>query len=112
LSRHPNIVQYNEVGMFRRQLFIYTSNRLYVVTKAYATATEVCIVMELVDGGCLTDIIMDQEPFPERMIAFVCQQSLQGLAFLHKDFRLHRDIKSGISGVNEYIAALFILFIS
>lgn len=50
--------------------------------------------MELVDGGCLTDVIVDMEPFPEKMIAFVCRESLKGLAYLHKDFRLHRDIKS------------------
>jgi serine/threonine protein kinase len=73
LSRHPNIVQYNE---------------------AYAYGTEVCIAMELVDGGCLTDLLMDQAPFPERMIAYVCREAFQGLNYLHKDFRLHRDIKS------------------
>lgn len=73
LSRHKNIVQYND---------------------AYVSASEVCIVMELVDGGCLTDIIMDMEPWPEPMIAYVCKESLEALDFLHKDRRMHRDIKS------------------
>ena len=72
LSRHPNIVQYNE---------------------AYV-ASEVCIVMELVEGGSLTDIIMDMDPWPEPMIAYVCKCSLEGLNFLHQDRRIHRDIKS------------------
>ena len=73
LSRHPNIVQYEE---------------------AYVSPTDVCIVMELVEGGCLTDIIMDMDPWPEPMIAYVCKESLEALDFLHKDRRMHRDIKS------------------
>jgi serine/threonine protein kinase len=82
LSAHPNIVQY---------------------TEAYSTKTEICIVMELVDGGSLTDCI-GEVPFPESHIAYVCQQTLLGLAFMHEDYRLHRDIKSdNILVISSYI---------
>ena len=45
---------------------------MYIIfdNEAYETSTEICIVMELVDGGSLTDIIVDKTPFPEPMIAY------------------------------------------
>jgi serine/threonine protein kinase len=73
LSKHSNIVQY---------------------MAAYAYDKELWIVMELMDGGSLTDIIGKDVVWEERHIAYVCQQALQGLAFLHRHHILHRDIKS------------------
>eukprot|EP00595_Chromulina_sp_UTEXLB2642_P001283 CAMPEP_0196768272 /NCGR_PEP_ID=MMETSP1095-20130614/42540_1 /TAXON_ID=96789 ORGANISM="Chromulina nebulosa, Strain UTEXLB2642" /NCGR_SAMPLE_ID=MMETSP1095 /ASSEMBLY_ACC=CAM_ASM_000446 /LENGTH=344 /DNA_ID=CAMNT_0042137607 /DNA_START=88 /DNA_END=1119 /DNA_ORIENTATION=+ len=73
MSKHPNIVECIE---------------------AYANGNEVCIVMELMTGGSLTDILDVSNPMPEPMIAYVCLKILLGLAFMHKNYRLHRDIKS------------------
>jgi serine/threonine protein kinase len=58
--------------------------------EAYANNKEVCIVMELMNGGSLTDILSTTNPMPEPMIAYVCTKMLMGLAFIHKQFRLHR----------------------
>lgn len=73
MSKHPNIVECIE---------------------AYADSKEVCIVMEIMTGGSLTDILDVKSPMPEPLIAFVCQKALMGLSFMHRQFRLHRDIKS------------------
>jgi len=71
LSQHPNIVE---------------------VVEAYHSGEELCIIMELVAGGCLTDTL--KSPFTEPQIAYVCKAMLSALAFMHKDDKMHRDIKS------------------
>jgi len=62
--------------------------------EAYVSAKDVCIVMELVSGGSLTDVLDVDKPMPESHIAHVCKKMLMALAFMHKQYRLHRDIKS------------------
>jgi len=74
-SRHPNIVEFLDC-------FTVDHNQLW-------------IIMELMDG-CLTDVL---EQFPkvalnERQIALVCRETLKSLAYIHKNHRIHRDIKS------------------
>jgi serine/threonine protein kinase len=50
--------------------------------------------MECMDGGPLTEILGPSVDFPEPHMAYVCKQALMGLAFMHRNHRLHRDIKS------------------
>lgn len=52
------------------------------------------IAMELMDAGCLTEILGPDIDFPEECIAYVCRNILQALAYLHRNNKLHRDIKS------------------
>ena len=73
ISKHPNIVECIE---------------------AYVSDSDVCIVMELIDGGMLTDCCNTKVPMPEPAIAFVCKKMLMALAYMHKQYRIHRDIKS------------------
>uniref|UniRef100_A0A7R9U9U8 non-specific serine/threonine protein kinase n=1 Tax=Pinguiococcus pyrenoidosus TaxID=172671 RepID=A0A7R9U9U8_9STRA len=73
MTGHPNIVTFKE---------------------AYVTQREVCIVLELMSGGSLTDTLGPRVNFPEPLIAFVCRETLQALCFMHRNHRLHRDIKS------------------
>lgn len=73
MSKHPNIVE---------------------CIDAYESPTDVCIVMELMTGGCLTDVLDMNAPCPEPYIAYITKKMLMGLAFIHKQYRLHRDIKS------------------
>lgn len=73
LSRHTNIVEFID---------------------AYQGSDEVCIVMELMLGGSLTDCCDVRRPMSEPMIAYVCKAMLMALAFMHREYRLHRDIKS------------------
>lgn len=73
LSQHPNIVEFIE---------------------AYQGQDEICIVMEVMIGGSLTDCVDTRRPMPENLIAYVCKKMLMALAFMHREYRLHRDIKS------------------
>ena len=88
MSRHPNVVQYIE---------------------AYASKKDVCIVMELMLGGSLTDCLGVDVDFPEPCIAFVCRHMLMALAFIHRQHRLHRDIKSDNVLVRCYVLLHYLL---
>jgi len=73
-SRHPNIIEFIDCFIVENKLWL---------------------IMELMDG-CLTDVL---EQFPkvalnERQIALVCRETLKSLAYIHKNHRIHRDIKS------------------
>lgn len=75
LSRHPNVVECLEAFKSTRD-------------------QTVCIALELMKGGCLTDLVSPTVPMTEPQMACVCKGMLMGLAFLHRQHRLHRDIKS------------------
>ena len=52
------------------------------------------MVLELMECN-LTDIVLERaNQFPEEIIAYILKETLSGLNFLHKQHRLHRDIKS------------------
>jgi len=75
-SIHPNVVKYFDS-------FIVDTNYLWVV-------------MELMDGGCLTDVLelYDDMPLTEPQVIYVCLQTLRSLDYIHDGHRIHRDIKS------------------
>lgn len=73
MSRHPNVVCLRE---------------------AYRGPNDICVVMDLVAGGSLTDLLESNNPMPEPCIAYVCKHMLMALAYMHRQYRLHRDIKS------------------
>lgn len=50
--------------------------------------------MDYMEGGSLTETLGTTVDFKETYIAYVCREILQALAFMHHQFRLHRDIKS------------------
>jgi len=73
--QHPNIITY--FGSYQ------------------VTRDELWVVMELMEGGCLTDIIQQKGiKVPEPVIAFLMRESLKGLHYLHQRHIIHRDIKS------------------
>jgi len=72
MSKHPNIIACKE---------------------SYIWKGKIWIVMDCMDAGDLTSLL-DAKGWTERHIAYVCKQMLMGLAFLHRQHRLHRDIKS------------------
>jgi len=70
--RHPNIVAYFGSYLRRDKLWI---------------------CMEYCGGGSLQDIYHITGPLTEKQIAFMCRETLQGLAYLHSMQKMHRDIK-------------------
>ncbi|EMS50568.1 ABC transporter B family member 25 [Triticum urartu] len=72
---HPNVVRY--FGSYQGEEYLW-------------------IVMEYCGGGSVADLIgITEEPLDEPQIAYICRETLKGLAYLHTIFKVHRDIKGG-----------------
>lgn len=70
--QHPNIVRYID---------------------SLKTERDLLIVLEFVENGSLADITKQVGRFPEPLIVIYISQVLAGLAFLHEQGVIHRDIK-------------------
>lgn len=76
LSKHRNVVE------------------LYSVFLSFKTK-EIYIVMEYMNAGCLTNILTRHRYIrKERIIQQIVRDTLQALAFLHREHRIYRDLKS------------------
>jgi len=50
------------------------------------------VVVEYMDGGCLTDVLNAQYNLNEEEIAYCCLQILRGLSYIHANNRIHGEI--------------------
>ncbi|KAJ5081364.1 hypothetical protein NUU61_009628 [Penicillium alfredii] len=57
-------------------------------------SNELWVVMEFMEGGALTDVIDNNQVIQENQIATICSETCKGLAHLHSQNIIHRDIKS------------------
>eukprot|EP00063_Salmo_salar_P092281 XP_014067116.1 PREDICTED: mitogen-activated protein kinase kinase kinase kinase 5-like isoform X4 [Salmo salar] len=60
---------------------------------SYLCRDKLWICMEYCGGGSLQDIYHVTGPLSELQIAYVCRETVQGLAYLHSKGKMHRDIK-------------------
>ncbi|KAL2053318.1 hypothetical protein ABVK25_006311 [Lepraria finkii] len=74
-SSHPNIVNFLDS-------FLQEGNN------------ELWVVMEFMEGGALTDVIDNNPHVTEAQISTICNETCKGLAHLHSQNIIHRDIKS------------------
>jgi serine/threonine-protein kinase CLA4 len=74
-NEHPNIVNFLES-------FLQEQNN------------ELWVVMEYMQGGALTDVIEKNPNITEDQISAICFGTCKGLAHLHQNDIIHRDIKS------------------
>jgi protein-serine/threonine kinase len=74
-SKHPNIVNFLDS-------FLQEQNN------------ELWVVMEFMEGGALTDVIDNNPVITEDQISTICLETCKGLAHLHSQDIIHRDIKS------------------
>ena len=72
LSKHPNIIQFINI---------------------YEHLGEICIVQELMNFN-LTSILSTKVQFPRKIINYLLREILQAIIYMHKSFRIHRDLKS------------------
>ena len=73
LSRHKNIVAFID---------------------CYESNVEYYVIAESMDGGSIDSLLSRDRRWTEEAIAFVAQQVLQALEYIHAHFRIHRDLKS------------------
>uniref|UniRef100_A0A8C4R4F6 non-specific serine/threonine protein kinase n=1 Tax=Eptatretus burgeri TaxID=7764 RepID=A0A8C4R4F6_EPTBU len=80
---------FNEVVVMRH----HQDENVVQLYNSYLVGDELWVVMELLEGGALTDIVTYTR-MTEEQIAAVCLAVLRALAYLHSHGVIHRDIKS------------------
>ncbi|XP_059808720.1 serine/threonine-protein kinase PAK 6-like isoform X3 [Hypanus sabinus] len=71
----------------------YKHEHIVEMYSSHLVGDQLWVVMELLQGGALTDIIL-QTRMNEQQIATVCLSVLKALDYLHSQGVIHRDIKS------------------
>ena len=74
-SKHPNIVNFLDSFLQEQH-------------------NELWVIMEFMEGGALTDVIDNNPVISEEQISTICFETCKGLAHLHSQDIIHRDIKS------------------
>lgn len=97
LEKYPNVLD----DLLREIQVMKTSSHPNIVTylTSFVHETELFLVMELMDGGSISDIMRYKYPKGfgnnEELIATILKQVLSGLHYFHKNGQIHRDIKAG-----------------
>ncbi|RDD46693.1 Traf2 and NCK-interacting protein kinase [Trichoplax sp. H2] len=87
-----------EINMLRRfsnQKNIATYYGAFIKQGSPGCESQLWLVMEFCGAGSVTDLVKgsDKQLLKENWLAYICQEVLQGLSYLHSHKVIHRDIK-------------------
>jgi len=89
----------NDLNDFMVEIDILTeckNNNVVDMHEAYYWDGKLWMLIEYCDGGALDSIMVDlDKPLTEPQIAYVCQNMVRGLEYLHRMHIIHRDLKAG-----------------
>uniref|UniRef100_A0A8C2P2E2 Mitogen-activated protein kinase kinase kinase kinase n=1 Tax=Capra hircus TaxID=9925 RepID=A0A8C2P2E2_CAPHI len=94
----------DDFSLIQQEIFMVKESNI-IFFLFHVSREKLWICMEYCGGGSLQDIYHVTGPLSELQIAYVCRETLQGLAYLHTKGKMHRDIKVTDFGVAAKITA-------
>lgn len=88
----------DELDSVHQEISVMSASNCDQLTKYYASYvvdSHLLIVMEYLEGGSLSSLIADYGVLDEDSIAYTMKELLTALAYLHKEKKIHRDVKAG-----------------
>ena len=87
----------DEIDIIRREVQVMSEIYSPYVVRYYTSfieGTTLWLVMEYMAGGSLKDILDNVGPFNEESVSLVMKSLCKGLEYIHREQKLHRDIKA------------------
>eukprot|EP00924_Labyrinthula_sp_SR-Ha-C_P008602 maker-scaffold_37-snap-gene-1.45-mRNA-1 protein AED:0.35 eAED:0.41 QI:0/0/0/1/1/1/4/0/658 len=97
------ITSKDELELIKNEIAVQTLAKIHpnivALVESFVWKKELVLIIELMTGGALTSIVSELPKFnkdvwKDSFISYVMYCMLRGLAYIHAQFRLHRDIKS------------------
>lgn len=86
-----------EIEVLQREIKVMSQISNPYVVQYYSSlmkGSTLWIIMEFMSGGSLKELLDVVGPFPEDAVATVMKALFRGLDYVHKEHKLHRDIKA------------------
>lgn len=94
-----NIFDHDKRDQFKKELVTLIGHQSRFLVRSYGAFYggngSVHVALEYMDRGALSDIVAQHGPIPEPVVRKIAEHCLRGLAFLHENHILHRDVKAG-----------------